>query len=190
MRLVSLLIYRVSALMRMRIAYGRRICSTWPLPGALRKTFENNIFKPNKPEKIPERLARYRSAVEMQCFCNCTLSSLLLTRSAVPRDLHLWLPHGTSQNAIFSNQKMQIICEINWREVGVAFELQCLRNCTLSSYIVGHSHVQNVEATGPFGSSLRSLRSYSWWEEGLLRRTWNRFQSLVSIFGPTGLKRR
>ena len=30
-------------------------------------------------------------------------------------------------------QKMLIICQIDWREVGVAFELQCLRNCTLSS---------------------------------------------------------
>ena len=29
---------------------------------------------------------------------------------------------------------MLIICQIDWREVGVAFELQCLRNCTLSSY--------------------------------------------------------
>ena len=28
---------------------------------------------------------------------------------------------------------MMIICRIDWREVGVAFELQCLRNCTLSS---------------------------------------------------------
>ena len=30
-------------------------------------------------------------------------------------------------------QKLLIICQINWREVGVAFKLQCLRNCTLSS---------------------------------------------------------
>ena len=30
---------------------------------------------------------------------------------------------------------MLIICQIDWREVGVAFELQCLRNCTLSSYL-------------------------------------------------------
>ena len=29
---------------------------------------------------------------------------------------------------------MLIICHIDWREVGVAFELQCLRNCTLSSF--------------------------------------------------------
>ena len=28
---------------------------------------------------------------------------------------------------------MLITCQIDWREVGVAFELQCLRNCTLSS---------------------------------------------------------
>jgi len=27
---------------------------------------------------------------------------------------------------------MLIICPIDWREVGVAFGLQCLRNCTLS----------------------------------------------------------
>ena len=31
---------------------------------------------------------------------------------------------------------MLIICQIDWREVGVAFELQCLRNCTLSSFIL------------------------------------------------------
>ena len=40
--------------------------------------------------------------------------------------------------AIFSNKKTQqllIICQIDWREVGVAFELQCLRNCTRSSYL-------------------------------------------------------
>jgi len=131
-----LLIYRVSAssirTSRMRIAYSRRIRSTWRLPRALRKTSENNIFKPNKPEKIPERLVRYRSAVEMQCFRNCTLSSLLLTRSVAPRHLN---DHCTSQNAIFSNKKkkMLIICHIDWSEVGVAVELQCLRNCTLSS---------------------------------------------------------
>ena len=36
---------------RMRIAHSGRIGSTWRLPGALRKMSENNIFKPNKPEK-------------------------------------------------------------------------------------------------------------------------------------------
>ena len=41
----------------------------------------------------------------LRCFCNCRLSSLLLTRGVAPRDLHLWLTHGTSQNAIFSNKK-------------------------------------------------------------------------------------
>ena len=35
---------------RKRIAHGGRIGSTWRLPGALRKTSENNIFTPNKPE--------------------------------------------------------------------------------------------------------------------------------------------
>ena len=30
---------------------------------------------------------------------------------------------------------MLIICQIDWREVGVAFELQCLRICTLSSFL-------------------------------------------------------
>ena len=30
---------------------------------------------------------------------------------------------------------MLIICQIDWREVGVAFELQCLRYCTLSSFL-------------------------------------------------------
>ena len=33
-------------------------------------------------------------------------------------------------------QKMLIICHIDWREVGVAVELQCLRNCTLSSLFI------------------------------------------------------
>ena len=61
----------------------------------------------------------------------------MLTRGVAPRDLYLWLPGGTSQSAIFSNkqtQKMLIICQIDWREFGVAFELQCRRNCTLSSF--------------------------------------------------------
>ena len=31
---------------------------------------------------------------------------------------------------------MLIICQIDWREVGVAFELQCLHNCTLSSFVI------------------------------------------------------
>ena len=31
---------------------------------------------------------------------------------------------------------MLIICHIDWRKVGVAFELQCLRNCTLSSLLL------------------------------------------------------
>jgi len=31
---------------------------------------------------------------------------------------------------------MLIICQIDWCEVGVAFELQCLRNCMLSSYVL------------------------------------------------------
>ena len=94
------------------------------------------IFSNQTSPKNPERLAQCRSALEMQCFCNCMLSNLLLTRGVASRDLYLWLPRGTSQNAIFSNkqkQKMLIICQIDWREVGVAFELQCLRNCTLSS---------------------------------------------------------
>ena len=63
------------------------------------------IFLNQTSPKNPERLAQCRSAFEMQCFCNCTLSSLLLTRGVVSRDLHLWLPRGTSQNAIFSNKK-------------------------------------------------------------------------------------
>ena len=32
------------------------------------------------------------------------------------------------------NRKMLIICQIDWREVGVAFKLQCLHKCTLSSF--------------------------------------------------------
>ena len=94
-------------------------------------------FQTKRAQKNPERLAQCRSAFEMQCFCSCMLSSLLLTRGMVSRDLHLWLPCGTSQNAIFSpkKKKMLIICQIDLREVGVAFELQCLRNCTLSSLL-------------------------------------------------------
>ena len=33
-------------------------------------------------------------------------------------------------------QKMLRICQIDWREVGVAFELQCLRNCTLARFFL------------------------------------------------------
>ena len=89
------------------------------------------IFSNQTSPKNPELLAQCRSAFEMQCFCNCTLSSLLLTRGVASRDLHLWLPRGTSQNAIFSNKKtpkMLIICQIDWREVGLAFETLWFRN--------------------------------------------------------------
>ena len=75
------------------------------------------------------------------CFRNCTHSSLTLTRSVAPRDLHLWLPRRTSQKRnIFEQktQKMLVICQIDWREVGVAVKLQCLRNCTLSSLFIKH----------------------------------------------------
>ena len=93
------------------------------------------IFSNQTSPRNPERLAQCRSAFEMQCFCNCTLSSLLLTRGVALRDLHLWLPHGVSQNAIFSNEKTENADNMPYRlaQVGVAFELQCLRNCTLSS---------------------------------------------------------
>ena len=30
---------------------------------------------------------------------------------------------------------MLIICQIDWREVGVTFKMQCVRNCTLSSLV-------------------------------------------------------
>ena len=41
---------------------------------------------------------------------------------------------------------MLIICQIDWREVGVAFEMQCFRNCTLSSlhFISGRFDTQNT----------------------------------------------
>ena len=39
---------------------------------------------------------------------------------------------------------MLIICQIDWREVGVAFELQCLRNCTLSSYCFFYPQVVKI----------------------------------------------
>ena len=38
------------------------------------------IFSNQTSPKNPERLAQCRSAFEMQCFCNCTLPSLLLTK--------------------------------------------------------------------------------------------------------------
>ena len=67
------------------------------------------IFSHQTSPKNPQHLAQCRSAFEMQCFCNCMLSSLLLTRGVASRDLHLWLPRGTSQNAIFSNKQKQKI---------------------------------------------------------------------------------
>ena len=51
----------------------------------------------------------------MTCICGC----------------HAELPK--TQYFRTKKQKMLIICQIDWREVGVAFKLQCLRNCTLSS---------------------------------------------------------
>ena len=48
------------------------------------------------------------------------------------------MPGGTSKTQYFGTKKQQmlIICQIDWREVGVAFEMQCFRNCTLSSYLI------------------------------------------------------
>jgi len=50
------------------------------------KTSENTIFSnhktpknPENPHNTPERLVRYRSDFEMQCFRNCTLSSCSCT---------------------------------------------------------------------------------------------------------------
>ena len=65
-RLVSLLIYRVSASMRMRIAYSRRICSTWPLPGALRKTSET-IFSNQTSPKKSQNICRFN--VDLNAVC-------------------------------------------------------------------------------------------------------------------------
>ena len=61
-----------------RIAHSGWIGSTWRLPGALRKTSVNNIFKPNKPEKhrtsgakseLPSRCNAFAIARFLVCFC-------------------------------------------------------------------------------------------------------------------------
>ena len=44
---------------------------------------------------------------------------------------------------------MLIICQIDWREVGVAFELQCLRNCTLSSFLLFTRRLFSAPAARP-----------------------------------------
>ena len=54
----------------------------------------------------------------MLCICGC--------QAELPKTQYF-----RTQNT----QKMLIICQIDWREVGVAFELPCLRNCTLSSFV-------------------------------------------------------
>ena len=75
---------------------------------------------------------------------------LTMRRGVAPRDLHLWLPGGTSKTQYFrtkKTQKMLIICQIDWREVGVAFELQCFRNCTLSSIICKANCLWGVTVT-------------------------------------------
>ena len=51
--------------------------STWRLPRGTSQTSKSNISNQTNP-KNPERLARCRSAFGMQCFRNCTLSSLLI----------------------------------------------------------------------------------------------------------------
>ena len=84
-----------SASPRMRTRWIR---CTWPLLGAFHKTSENNIFTLNKPEK-PTTSGAMSFGVRDAMLCNFTLSSLLLTRGVASRDLHLWFPRATSQNA-------------------------------------------------------------------------------------------
>ena len=73
-------------------------------------TQTNNICKTKKNEKPRTTGAISFGLRDAICFRNCTHSSLTLTRSVAPRDLHLWLPHRTSQNAIFSNKKLRTCC--------------------------------------------------------------------------------
>ena len=47
---------------------------------------------------------------------------------------------------------MLIICQIDWREVGLAFELQCLRNCMLSSCTFGFVVFKYAKLLGPLES--------------------------------------
>ena len=48
---------------------------------------------------------------------------------------------------------MVIICLIDWSEVGVAVELQCLRNCTLSSFILFFALFDPVNIRGAVGEN-------------------------------------
>ena len=55
------------------------------------------------------------------------------------------------------------ICQIDWREVGVAFELQCLRNCTLSNLRIfldstkGEPYSRGAEGAEDRGAEPRRL---------------------------------
>ena len=61
-------------------------------------TSENAVFQtkkaktPRKSHNTPERLMRCRSAFEMQCFRNCTLSSLIILRVLFKTRFFLRLP--------------------------------------------------------------------------------------------------
>ena len=70
------------------------------------------------------------------------LAYLLLTRGVAPRGPAMWLAFVVARRnfpkrIIFEQktQKMLIICQIDWREFRVAFELQYLCNCMLSSWL-------------------------------------------------------
>ena len=50
---------------------------------------------------------------------------------------------------------MLIICQIDWREVGVAFDMQCFRNCTLSSLCIEKwpRHDRGIDAVKACGNT-------------------------------------
>ena len=84
---------------RMRIAHSGRIGSTWRLPGALRKTSENNIFKPNKPPKPrtsgaksewPSRCNAFAIARFLVCFCDLDLEPMTLIYKPDLRILNMY----------------------------------------------------------------------------------------------------
>ena len=59
---------------------------------------------------------------------------------------------------------MLIICQIDWREVGVVFELQCFRNCTLSSFSfflhVFYHYGEHTDDELPISSKILILNVY------------------------------
>ena len=89
--------------MRIRIVHSGWISSRWRFPGALRRTSENNIFNPNKPEKPrtsgaksewPSRcnafaIVRFLDSLSLAYLCPCSSPLSLAAPQLISATIHV-----------------------------------------------------------------------------------------------------